>query len=441
MTQNPLHNLFGEDKLDGTGLLRTLIDDLPDGVYVKDAEGRYLFSNTKHVEVLGAASSEEVAGKSDFDFYPKELAERYRADEQEIVRSGRSLVCREEPRVDEEGTRRWYSTTKVPLRDGCGKIVGIGGITQDVTERKEAEEALRKSEARFRTLIRNSSDVIATVQPDGTVTYESSSVERVLGYKPEELVGRNGFALLHPNDIPKAQSMFAELLSTSGATLSAEVRVRHRDGSWRYLEVTGTNLLHEPSIAAVVANYRDITERKQAEEKLRESEERFRRAFEDAPIGVSLVGLDGRRFKVNRALCEMLGYSEEELLGKDYLGYIHLEDQEISTDYVRRTLEKGAGSYILERRYIHADGHVVWNLTSVSLIQDSQGNPSHFVCLRQDITERKALEEQLRHRAFHDSLTELPNRALFLDRLEHALARASREGGPVAVLLVDLDDF
>jgi predicted signal transduction protein with EAL and GGDEF domain len=107
----------------------------------------------------------------------------------------------------------------------------------------------------------------------------------------------------------------------------------------------------------------------------------------------------------------------------------------------RKTLEKGEGSYTLESRYIHAEGHEVWDLTNVSLIRDSEGNPSHLVCLHQDITERKELEEQLRHQAFHDSLTELPNRALFLDRLEHALSRAHREGGPVAVLLLDLNHF
>jgi diguanylate cyclase (GGDEF)-like protein len=90
---------------------------------------------------------------------------------------------------------------------------------------------------------------------------------------------------------------------------------------------------------------------------------------------------------------------------------------------------------------VHADGRTLWNLSSISLIQDSQGNPSHLVCLHQDITDRKALEEHLEHQAFHDSLTELPNRALFLDRLEHALDRTRREGGPVAVLLLDLNNF
>src|SRR5918992_155954 len=315
MNQYPLHTLSTQNGLDDFSLLRTLIDALPEQIYVKDTEGRYVLNNLAHVRALGAASPEQIAGKSDFDFYPEELAERYRADERGVLDSGRPLIDEEEPSVDEEGNERWHSTTKVPLRNGDGEIVGLVGTTRNVTDQKYAEEALR------------------------------------------------------------------------------------------------------------------------------ESEERFRTAFENAPIGVALVGLDGRRFRVNQALCEMLGYSEEELCSEKYLEHIHPDDREISSRHRRETLEKGEGSYTLERRYIHADGHVVWNLTSVSLIQDSQGDPSHLVCLHQDITERKELEERLRHQAFYDSLTDLPNRILFLDRLGHALDRAGREGGSLAVLLADLDDF
>ena len=120
----------------------------------------------------------------------------------------------------------------------------------------------------------------------------------------------------------------------------------------------------------------------------------------------------------------------------------HPDDCEAGREHTRRVLEGGVGrSYYLEKRYVHADGHTVWVLSSVSLVRDPQGNPSHFVSLYQDITERRALEEQLRHRAFHDPLTDLPNRALFLDRLGHALARSERLEGSLAVLFVDLDNF
>jgi PAS domain S-box-containing protein len=147
MTNMPLRNISSRDGLDDSSLLRTLIDSLPDHVYAKDAEGRYLLNNLEHARALGPASPEELAGKTDSDFYPSRLVERYRADEREVVESGVALVDKEEPSLDEEGNERWHASTKVPLRDGNGKIVGLAGLTRDVTERKWAEEALRKSEA------------------------------------------------------------------------------------------------------------------------------------------------------------------------------------------------------------------------------------------------------------------------------------------------------
>ena len=123
MSRDPSKNSIMEDgfeEFDRLDLLRILIDTLPDQLYVKDVEGRFVVNNIKHVEDLGAANPEEIAGKTDFDFYPKELAEQYRADEREVIRSGRPLIGKKEPSVDEEGNRSWHSSTKVPLRNGSG---------------------------------------------------------------------------------------------------------------------------------------------------------------------------------------------------------------------------------------------------------------------------------------------------------------------------------
>ncbi len=230
--------------------------------------------------------------------------------------------------------------------------------------------------------------------PDTKQVLESNAAfQEMLGYTAEELqeMTNYDFVTHTREDIDSAvQQVVQERRGYFG-----ERKYRRKDGMVLDVEVSGTVIPYKgKEVLCGVA--RDLTERKRAEEKLKESEERFRSAFEDAPIGVALVDLDGRRFRVNRALCEVLGYSEEELLDKEYLEDIHPEDHEISSKHLRRTLEGGPESYTLERRYIHADGHTVWNLSSVSLIRDSQGNPSYFVCLHQDITERKEVERKLR---------------------------------------------
>lgn len=124
-------------------LLRTLIDNLPDFIFVKDAESRFVINNAEHLRLLGATEQSEVLGKTDFDLFPGELAQSYYADEQEVIRSESPLIGREEPVVDQAGNRSWLSTTKVPLRDSGGEVVGLVGMSRDITERKQAEEEIR----------------------------------------------------------------------------------------------------------------------------------------------------------------------------------------------------------------------------------------------------------------------------------------------------------
>ncbi len=139
--QNITKRKLAEESLaEEHNLLRTLIDNMPDNIYVKDTERRFVLGNVAVARFMGAGTPDKLLGKTDFDFYPKELAERYSADGQKVISSGQPLVSREEPTVDAAGNRKWYSTTKVPLRDSHGKIVGIVGISRDITARKLAEE-------------------------------------------------------------------------------------------------------------------------------------------------------------------------------------------------------------------------------------------------------------------------------------------------------------
>lgn len=162
----------------------------------------------------------------------------------------------------------------------------ILGIDRDISDRKLAEETLEKNERRFRALVEHSTDAITLLNSEGIALYDSPAAPGMLGYGPEEMIGQSIFELVHPDDLIDILPQFQELTETPGARVNATFRVRHKSGSWRWIESTTTNLLTEPSVKAIVANYRDITERKQAEEALKESERRFRSLFENSPVSI-----------------------------------------------------------------------------------------------------------------------------------------------------------
>ena len=184
-----------------------------------------------------------------------------------------------------------------------------------------------------------------------------------------------------------------------------------------------------------------IEEQKRISQALQESEERFRSAFDHA-AGMALVAPDGRWLKVNRSLCEILGYSEQELLASSFHDHVHLHDLGSLLTHIEELICGNTTVFQIEQRYVHKLGHPIWVLLSVSLVRDAQAEPSHLIFQIQDITDRKRAEERLVHDALHDTLTGLPNRALFMDHLKLAVKRATRHRDlQFAILFLDLDRF
>ena len=200
-------------------------------------------------------------------------------------------------------------------------------IIRDVTERKRMEEALRESEAQFRALIQNALDLVMVTEADGTIRYISPSAKRVLGYLPEELIGTNTADYIHPDDVEKAFGEFAEALSKPGVhSVAVETRVRHKDGSWRWLEGIANNMLNDRTTRGVVFNHRDVTDRKQAESDL---------AQRAAELAIANAELEQFAYSVSHdlqaPLRSTIGFSQilledyaDELdeEGKDYLGRV-----------------------------------------------------------------------------------------------------------------------
>jgi PAS domain S-box-containing protein/diguanylate cyclase (GGDEF)-like protein len=232
--------------------------------------------------------------------------------------------------------------------------------------------------------------------------YMSPRIEALTGYTPEECKDPDmRWRMVHPEDRERMQSE-DERTGKPGEVFASEYRVLHRDGRSVWVRNESILIEDEASGSRYWQGFMlDITERRRVEAALRESEQRFRRSFDDAAIGMALVGRDGRWLQVNRSLCEMVGYPEEELLKKTFQDITHPDDLEKDLEQVRRLLAGEIRTYQMEKRYFHRDGHVVWILLSVSMVHDEEGEPLYFVSQIQDISERKRAEQKIRDAEEH----------------------------------------
>jgi diguanylate cyclase (GGDEF)-like protein/PAS domain S-box-containing protein len=343
-----------------------------------------------------------------------------------------------------DGSYRWVRDEAVLVRNEEGRPRFWHGVLHDVTERRAAEAALRASERRFRSVVQNSSEAVKITTPDGTLRYASPAFERLFGYDPQAAVesGMNVRALTHPEDLPHViEETERALREGNGSMARAEYRFRCADGSYRPVEGVATFLMDDPAVDGVLINVRDITERKRAEAELRASEERFRSMIQNAPDVVTLLDERGTILYESPSVRQTLGYEPRELVGRNAFEYVHEDDrQEVLEQFLELRSQGGERKRPVPFRFRHKDGS--WRYLE-GIGSNRLSNPSvrAVVVNSRDVTERRALEEEIRHRAYYDPLTGLPNRALLLERLGRTLRSARRRGETLALLFLDLDDF
>jgi diguanylate cyclase (GGDEF)-like protein/PAS domain S-box-containing protein len=331
-----------------------------------------------------------------------------------------------------------------PLVHGLAILAALGVIftikqfERVVVETERVQDEMRQNEQRFRALVQHASDIIMVLGSDGIIRYVSPAFETILGYPASEAVGMNGVELAYPDDLDVLRDALVAGSPRHG-TGAAEIRLCTRTGRWLWFDVIVTDLSRDPSVGGWVANLRDVTDRKAQAEALNEAQEVFRHAFDDAPIGIGLVALDGRILRANRAMGVLLGRTQEDLIGRSVSHLTHPADLAMSDDHRSRLNHGEIDSYRLEKRYVRPDGSIVWAALSVSLVRDISGQPLYLIGQLEDITDRKALADQLAHDAAHDAMTGLLNRASFTRRVTATLeAHTERK---VAVLFIDLDRF
>ncbi|HEU4589125.1 MAG TPA: PAS domain S-box protein [Gemmatimonadales bacterium] len=237
----------------------------------------------------------------------------------------------------------------------------------------------------------------AITTPTGQWVQVNPALTEILGYTQDELVGLDFRAITHPDDLEPNLDLFSRVLAGQADGYQLEKRFIHKQGHLVWVTLNALAVRDEAGgLRYFVVQMQDITERRATEAALRESEARFRIAFDEAAIGMTITNPEGRWLRVNRALCEALGYSEEQLIGSSFEVVTHSDDLAASRELLRGLLAGEIERGQIEKRYIHRDGHVVWMALNIVLVRDGGGRPQYFLVQMQDVTERAALEAQLR---------------------------------------------
>jgi PAS domain S-box-containing protein len=289
--------------------------------------------------------------------------------------------------------------TVAPQCRGLGWV--FNAFIHDISERKQAEREQARLTEQLRLLLECSGEGIYGVDTQGRCTFVNPAGAALVGWAPEDLLGRPMHEATHHSHpdgspYPAAECPISCAIRAGRSSRDVEEVFWRRDGTPFTGRCSSHPLRDGDAIRGAVVLFTDITESKRVAEELRESNEQFRGAFEDAPIGLALVAPDGRFLKVNRSLCEIVGYAEDELLARDFQSITHLDDLEADLAQVRQVLGGALRTYQMEKRYFHKEGHVVWVLLCVSLVRDRAGRPLYFISQIQDVSQRKRGEEELR---------------------------------------------
>ena len=395
---------------------RKAFEEGPIGIVLGSPEFRILKANRALCLMLGYAE-QELVGLRFVDITHPEDADRTLQLGRKLFSGEISSYRLEKRYLTKDGRAIWTHLTASLIRTPDGRPLYGLGIIEDISGRKEAEQILEKSERRFRALIEKSSDCISLISPNGIILYDAEPATlRNLGYANSELIGHNAFEFIHPDDLEIIRKVLNELIQKPGCAITTHYRLRHKDGSWHWMEGTGTNLMSEPGVQAVVINARDVTERRLAEEKLRQSEERFSKAFLASPAAITIATLtEGRFIDVNDSFLQLMEYSREEVIGRTALDlgmWVSPEDR----FYFAQRLQESGSLRNHECAFRTKSGEIREGLGAAELIE-LKGERC-ILTLILDITDRKRFEVELA-KARDEALESARIKSEFLANISH----------------------
>jgi PAS domain S-box-containing protein len=303
-------------------------------------------------------------------------------------------VLRKE-KIDFISKRVEFADSYVSTKVIDGDVVNAQSIFRQVTERRKAEDTLRQHEAYYRALVEHGSYLKTLMSAEGLLSYVSPSINKILGFKQEECIGKSLLEMIHQEEVLRMTEMLKQLMKTPGKSFYLQLRVRHKNGSFRWCEGTITNLLNDSHVNALVLNLRDISEKNKTEDTLHESEQFHRVITNISTIGIAWATVDRNITNANNSMCEMLGYSIEELKKMSFADITHPDDYSIDEIEMDSMISGEMDGYRTEKRYITKDNRVIWVNLNISCSRDKLGKIQYLIGIAEDITSRKHTEEAL----------------------------------------------
>jgi PAS domain S-box-containing protein len=375
-------------------LFRTIIDNIPDPIYVKDLDGKKVLVNAAEMEVLGVKNINDIVGKTDFDFYPPESAEATKIEDELVMKSGNSILSKEGYVVTRNGEKLWFIGNKIPLYDNYGKISGLVGISYNITNRKKSEEALKISEAKYKDVVNSVREVIFQTNIKGEWVFLNNAWKEITGYEIDESIGKNSNQFVIEKDRVTNTSLINSIVTGENDQIRYEIRFLTKYNEIKWVEVYARGIIRNKyDIVGISGTINDITLRKQSDEEIR----KLTRAVETSPTGIILATLDGKITYVNPGFVNIGNYDNmSEFIGKKFFDFTTNESTKALTREILPSLNVGEvwnGETLIKT----ASGDFIPIEMICTMIPDENNDPQYILANFYDITHRKKAELEIKN--------------------------------------------
>ena len=421
--------------------LRALLHTIPDLIWLKDTNGVFMSCNSAFERFYGAKEV-DIVGKTDYDFVDKQQADSFRENDRKAMMANKAVSNEEWFIFADDGYRGLFETVKAPLTDANGQVIGVLGISRDITQRKATELKLRM----LSTAIEQSPTSVAITNVEAQIEYINSAFTKEAGYTLDEVLGKNPRVLQSGmTDAKVYDDMWSKL--TSGQNWQGEFVNKRKNGEIFYEEAYISPIQDDAGeVSHYVAVKLDVTSRKEAERSLRESNKMMDSLLQSLAEGAYGVDTDGNCTFVNNSFLRILGYeSEDEIVGRHIHELIHHSHAD-GTHYpasecrIYTAYRNNTADHCADEVFWHKSGYAIQvEYWSQPIVVD--GVIIGAIATFFDITERKKMEQQIRYLALHDTLTNLPNRRLLTERINQAQLSSKRNLQYCALMFMDLDNF